>query len=148
MPAQFSIADAAVWVDEFGSTRLQKAKALGLLSASKGVYRAERLAKERPGWEFLGDECWTTRERNERIKPILNPTEEALDALGHALAQGELEKGVRLSLAWFITDENRREEWLTATSFLGRLIGISVWRYNQVCAEAGVSSSSWSVANS
>lgn len=62
------------WVRKFGSARLQKALATGLLGQSLGVYRDERLALELPLWEW---------KKGRKQGEILNPSEDALDLLLH-----------------------------------------------------------------
>ena len=65
--------EATHWVEYTGSARLTKALALGLLAESMGVYRDERLEHERPGWSWAA--------KGEEFKDIVNPSEDALDAL-------------------------------------------------------------------
>jgi hypothetical protein len=69
------LADAERWVQQNGSPRLRKALETNLLRSAMGVYRDERLAQERPhgGWRWLPPDL--------ELKSIVNPTEEALDAL-------------------------------------------------------------------
>jgi hypothetical protein len=67
--------EAKSWVQEHGSARLRKALAAELLSSAMGAYRDERLAYEHPGGE------WSWVPRNLELKNIVNPSEEALDAL-------------------------------------------------------------------
>lgn len=69
-----ALEEATEWVRGSGSSRLIKALDAGLLKDSMGVYRDERLRLERPGWKWLV-------EKDQPIKPIVNPNEEDLDAL-------------------------------------------------------------------
>ena len=64
------------WVREHGSERLRAALALGLLAECNVVYCDERLAVERPGWEW-------EPELAER-KEVRNPTLPQLQALAEA----------------------------------------------------------------
>lgn len=48
--AQAALADMRAWIDAHGSSRLKRCKAEGLNCES--VYRDERLALDRPGWEW------------------------------------------------------------------------------------------------
>ncbi len=66
--------EAAVWALQNGSSRLKKAVRAQLLPSSMGVYRDERLAAERPGWEW-----WNQKESPP--KGIVNPSEHDLDSL-------------------------------------------------------------------
>jgi hypothetical protein len=65
--------EAEEWVRAHGSTRLKKAAQLDVLESSLGVYRDERLAAERPGWQWWSDDL--------ELRDILNPEEWVLDAL-------------------------------------------------------------------
>lgn len=85
---------ARAWVQEFGSTRLKKAAALGLLGNSLSVYRDERLALEHPGWKWLDNSL--------RVKRVINPNEHALDLLAVARKFDG-----NASLAWIETPEYR-----------------------------------------
>jgi hypothetical protein len=67
--------EAERWVHENGSSRLRKALETNLLRSAMGVYRDERLAQERPRGEW----CWLPPDLE--LKSIVNPSEEALDAL-------------------------------------------------------------------
>jgi hypothetical protein len=68
------------WAAEFGSTRLQKAIALGF--EAKGIYRAERLAAERPDWYYVTcDGTWDAAIRRAVGDKPVNPSEKALDVL-------------------------------------------------------------------
>jgi hypothetical protein len=68
------LTEAKAWVQEHGSKRLQKAVEAKLLSASLGAYRDERLAYElSDGWQ------WKPRDLD--LKDVVNPAEDALDAL-------------------------------------------------------------------
>ena len=69
------IAEATAWVEQFGSDRLRKALAAGLIDVSLGAYRDERLTREHPGWD------WYTSDIADTTKPINNPAENALDDL-------------------------------------------------------------------
>ena len=72
-------AERAAWVQVHGSERLRLALTAGLLDSSIRAYEAERLAVERPGWEFDTDE-------RVKIGDIRNPNEKALRALLEARA--------------------------------------------------------------
>lgn len=50
------MSDAEQWIPAHGSERLALALALGELGQSLAVYRSERLAVERPGWQFRHEE--------------------------------------------------------------------------------------------
>jgi len=68
------LADAKNWVQAYGSSRLRKAVATGLLTQSMGAYRDERLSIEHPLWSW-----WDPK--TDSAKSIVNPSEEDLDAL-------------------------------------------------------------------
>jgi hypothetical protein len=77
-------ADRSEFVRTQGSARLQLAAALGMLEESDAVYRGERLAAERPGWEWGSD--YSNRQ------DCLNPSLEQLQALAEARASyGEVD---------------------------------------------------------
>ena len=44
--------EAEAWIPANGSERLRLALALGEIDRTLAVYRDERLAVERPGWQF------------------------------------------------------------------------------------------------
>ncbi len=62
------------WIRVYGSERLQKILALGLIEDSHNVYRDERLAKDYPGWQV--DDATTEKEGE-----IRNPSLQALQLL-------------------------------------------------------------------
>lgn len=64
----------AAWINQRGSRRLKRLLAEGI--EHEAVYRDERLAMERPGWEWEPDEIALHSPRN--------PPEEALDLLDRA----------------------------------------------------------------
>ncbi len=103
---QTEAADARAWVSEHGSSRLRKAADAKLLSESLGAYRDERLGYE------LGD-SWKWRPQKHSVKGIVNPSEDALDAL---LIARERDPHANL---WFETPTQRP---IVASTFLGREI--------------------------
>jgi hypothetical protein len=80
----------ARWIEKHGSERLRKASALGLLAESVGVYRDERLAVELPGWVWQGE--------RDKVSPIFNPSEPALDLLAKVREQFPMAKLVSVSV--------------------------------------------------
>jgi hypothetical protein len=65
------------WIREHGSERLKLILEEGFLSQSMGVYRDERLAQERPGWQ------WDAKWHNGRVDhdDVINPSLEDLQWL-------------------------------------------------------------------
>lgn len=105
------------WVQDHGSPRLKKSYAAGLLPVSKGVYRSERLALERPGWRFFADK------EPFRFSQIVNPHEDGLDALLDARDDWPTTR-----LVWLQPKDAPGEAWLM-DDYLGRQIGIAVTDY-------------------
>jgi len=73
-----AIIEDTEWIHAYGSTRLQKAVAAGMLYDCASILRDERLAMDRPGW------TWASEMETDDIR---NPSESALDAL--LAARGE-----------------------------------------------------------
>jgi hypothetical protein len=71
--AEAAAAETRAWVAEHGSSRLKKCSESGMLDSCMGIYRDERLALERPGWQ------WDSNRLDD--SEIHNPSEAALDAL-------------------------------------------------------------------
>jgi hypothetical protein len=103
-------AEATDWVRAKGSARLQKALELDLLRDSMGVYRAERLAIERRGWRWLD-------KQGDVLRPIHNPSEEALDLLAEARLLDE-----EARLVWLAESpvEYEKAGPVVRSTFLGR----------------------------
>lgn len=103
------------WIAAHGSERLKLAVKLGMLDNSMGIYRDERLAKERPGWQWDRDE---DKERG-RINP-------GLDELRYLEDERARDPGVALSSVGVVDDDDGNEivEWRPAlvSEFLGRRI--------------------------
>lgn len=126
MPAEFDDAEVQPWVMAHGSERLLKARQAHLLDASKGVYRAERLAMERPGWNYLDLENLTHKERKDRYTEVSNPTEDELDALLHAREVYSPEITIK---RWRQVSHFHGHEGVLVERFLGRTAYISVKDY-------------------
>jgi len=112
--------EATAWILAHGSARLRAILEHGYLADSHAVYREERLAVDRPGWQWDDDD-------GKNLEPR-NPTLEALRLLEKARV---LEPSAQLvRLRW----ERDREEygdgdmyvwaWACTSQFLGRAIRI------------------------
>jgi hypothetical protein len=116
-------AEAAEWVRQFGSARLKKTVAAGLMENALTVYVEERLAAEHPGWS-LGrprvDSTWESPH---------NPTEEALDVLLEALSW---DPQARMMFVKPRKDQDKAYKgiWIIAT-FLGREVFLQVPQKSQ-----------------
>ncbi len=89
--------EVLTWIAEHGSERLQLADSLDLTDAMIKVYRRERMALERPGWD------WDTEGENHKI---LGPSLEALTALAKARqAHGKAVELVWLAVGHDCTDD-------------------------------------------
>jgi len=128
MPAVLDENAIPSWVDDFGSSRLRKAKLKGYLKESLGVYRSERLKLERPEWKFLRIEHLTHSQLTETLKKISNPSEDALDALIDADERYGEEKNPVVLRHWFDKEVGKSIEILVQP-FLGRTAGIDVVDY-------------------
>ncbi len=73
-------ADRDRWIAEHGSERLRRAATEGIECGA--IYRDERLACERPGWEWGSAPGWTSN--GERLLEPRNPPEEAFVLLDQA----------------------------------------------------------------
>ena len=84
-------AEREAWVRERGSERLRAALEVGLLAACDAVYRDERLADARPGWE------WESESTD--VREVRNPTLEQLQALAEARTLYPAEPGTAAEVA-------------------------------------------------
>ena len=116
------VADARVWIAEYGSALLRRIVDESMLSESMARYRNERLGVERPGWIFEDE---GPDKGSEHLDPR-NPTEEAFELLDRARETDPAAALVRLR--WPREDpdgyESDRVEhaWGASAQFLGRTI--------------------------
>jgi hypothetical protein len=106
---------------------LRLAAEAGLLLQSRGVYRDERLAVERPGWRWLG-EVEAEGFVQEYEREILNPSEDALRALLDARKNHPTCELVSLDQRYEREDGERNSEYVVALAddFLGRRIVMEI----------------------
>lgn len=126
MPAEFDDLHMVTWVDDFGSDRLKKAKLARMLDDCRGVYRAERLEYERPGWDYLDVERIKPTELKARLTKPNNPDEDELDAL--LLARKEFGDDVLLR-RWETECGGGKFARILVENFLGRQAYITVEKY-------------------
>jgi hypothetical protein len=101
--------EATSWAIGYGSNRLKMAVKANVLDTAMGIYRDERLAKERPGW------MWVTQADDSKLqKKAVNPSEKALAAL--------LEAQKRDHTAYLGYHEKTRSQVL-----VGTLMNRSIW---------------------
>lgn len=130
MPAVLHTEAMVSWVLDFGSARLHMAHQTGYLQECIGVYRSERLARERPKWKFMNLESMTSSQQKQRFTKIHNPSEAALKALIDARERYDEEGNSILLKNWYAPEQDERSELLVQT-FLGRTAGIDVPDYHR-----------------
>lgn len=128
MPAGMNNDEMREWVAEFGSSRLRKALATGFLDVSDGVYKQERLKKDRPNWRFLALEKLNNNELRKTFVDIHAPSESALDAYIDATERYAEEDWPVNLMHWYEGDQKTE---LLVQVFLGRKAGIDVPDYHR-----------------
>jgi len=111
-----TLADMAAWINTHGSIRLQRSLAEGI--ECQAAYRDERLAVERPDWEWYADV-------DGKISEPRNPPEDAFGILDEARKSDPAAK-----LAFYAYDESadeygdayRTEGYVAESEFLSRKI--------------------------
>jgi DNA-binding protein H-NS len=118
--AQF-VADAKQWIAENGSERLHLIVEHDFLDESLNVYRDERLAQERPGWQYW--DKWCEKNLDEGCDPddvelrdVRNPS---LDAL-RALSEEKKVHGDDVDMAFLYNDDYDVRQVVLTASFLGK----------------------------
>lgn len=73
-------AEALEWATTFGSSRLKMAVEAGILDQSLGIYRDERLRRDRPGWMWVAESDRKELNRNRAVNPAESSIRALLDA--------------------------------------------------------------------
>ena len=102
-----AIIEDTEWIHAYGSTRLQKAVAAGMLYDCASILRDERLAMDRPGW------TWASEMETDDIR---NPSESALDALLAAREKFPHAELLRVGTEVDDADHGTVIEWSTVIS--------------------------------
>lgn len=113
-------ADAERWIGEHGSARLRRIVSEGFLADSVAVYRDERLAVERPGWQWL--------ERGDGVGDDFEPRNPDLGAFALLDAARAVDSAATLrrwirhvdATSEYDDDGEHEERWCCTAIFLGR----------------------------
>lgn len=115
------IAERQAWIDQHGSTRLQRMAAEGI--ECQAAYRDERLATDRPGWSWYDNVMGTTKDPR-------NPTEDAFAVLDEARKIDPAAK-----LQYYVVEDRVDDDgdetlgcsgYVAESEFLGRVIVFGV----------------------